>query len=92
VKHIEVRIDAALTRQTADITRAYFDKSEVERGETASLKIVLKPFGQPEVIKTIPIEVPAATDALRYLVVTVVSGIVLPRMLLRRTVLTIFSI
>ncbi len=74
VKRVDVKIDAALTRQTADITRAYFGKSEVQRGETVSLKIVLKPFGQPEVTKTIPIEVPAATDSLRYLVVTVVAG------------------
>jgi hypothetical protein len=74
VKHIDVKVDAALTRQTADIKRAYFDKSEVQRGETVSLRIVLKPFGQPEVTKTIPIKVPAATDMLRYLVVTVVAG------------------
>ena len=74
VKHINVKVDAALTRQTADIKRAYFDKSEVQRGETALLKIVLKPFGQPEVTRTIPIEVPAATDTLRYLSVTVVAG------------------
>jgi hypothetical protein len=74
VKHVDVKVDAALTRQTADIKRAYFEKSEVQRGEMASLKIVLKPFGQPEVTKTIPIEVPTATDTLRYLVVTVVGG------------------
>ncbi len=74
VKHVDVKVDAALTRQTAEIKRAYFEKSEVQRGETASLKIVLKPFGQPEVTKTIPIEVPAATDMLRYLIVTVVAG------------------
>jgi hypothetical protein len=74
VKRVDVKVDAVLTRQTADIKRAYFDKSEVQRGETASLKIVLKPFGQPEVTKTIPIEVPAAADSLRYLVVTVVAG------------------
>ena len=74
VKHVDVKVNAALTRQTAAIKRAYFDKSEVQRGETVSLKVVLKPFGQSEVTKTIPIEVPAATDVLRYLVVTVVAG------------------
>jgi SpoIVB peptidase S55 len=74
VKHVDVKVDAALTRQTADIKRAYFEKSELQRGETASLKIVLKPFGQPEVTRTIPVEVPAATDTLRYLVITVVGG------------------
>ncbi len=74
VKRVEVKVDASLTRQTADIKRAYFEKSEVQRGEMASLRIVLKPFGQPEVTKTIPIEVPAATDMSRYLVVTVVAG------------------
>jgi hypothetical protein len=74
VKHIDVKVDAALTRQTADIKRAYFEKSELQRGETVSLKIVLKPFGQPEVTKSIPVEVPPATDTLRYLVITVVGG------------------
>ncbi len=74
VKHVDVRVDAQLTRQTADIKRVYFEKSELQRGEMASLKIVLKPFGQPEVTKSIPIEVPAGTDTLRYLVVTVVGG------------------
>ena len=69
-----MKVDAALTRQTADIKRAYFEKSELQRGETVSLKIVLKPFGQPEVTKTIPVEVPPATDTLRYLVITVMGG------------------
>jgi hypothetical protein len=74
VKRVDVKVDAVLTRQTADIKRVYFDKSEVQRGETVSLKIVLKPFGQPEITRTIPIAVPTATDSLRYLVVTVVAG------------------
>ena len=74
VKHVDVKVDAQLTRQTADIKRAYFEKSELQRGEMASLKIVLKPFGQPEITKSIPIEVPAGTDTLRYFVITVVGG------------------
>ncbi|HXI84089.1 MAG TPA: SpoIVB peptidase S55 domain-containing protein [Verrucomicrobiae bacterium] len=74
VKRVDVKVDAALTRQTAEIKRAYFDKSELQRGERTTLKIVLKPFGRPEVTKTIPIDVPAATDTLHYLVVTVVAG------------------
>jgi len=74
VKRIEVKVDAALTRQTAEIKRAYFDKAEVERGEVALLSIVLKPFDQPEVTRTIPIKVPADTDAMRHLTVTVLAG------------------
>jgi hypothetical protein len=74
VTHIGVTVDATLTRQTAEIKRAYFDKSEVERGETVPLNIVIKPFGQAEVTKTILIPVPAATDTMRSLVVTVVAG------------------
>ena len=74
VNRIEVKVDAALTRQTAEIKRAYFNKAQVERGEVALLSIVLKPFGQPEVTRTIPIKVPAATDAMRYLAVTVMAG------------------
>jgi hypothetical protein len=74
VKHVDVKVEATLTRQTAEIKRAYFSKSEVERGEMVPLSVVLKPFGKPEVTKTIPIQVPAATDAMRYLVVTVIAG------------------
>lgn len=74
VKRVTVKVDATLTRQTAEIRRAYFNKSEVERGETVPLNVVLKPFGQPEVTKTIPIQVPLTTDAMRHLVVTVVAG------------------
>jgi hypothetical protein len=74
VKRIALDVDATLDRRTADIKRAYFEKSQVERGEKAKLHVVLKPFGQPEVTKTISIAVPAATDAQRDLVVAVTSG------------------
>ncbi|HUI06479.1 MAG TPA: SpoIVB peptidase S55 domain-containing protein [Verrucomicrobiae bacterium] len=74
IKHVEVKVDAALTRQTAEIKRAYFNKAQVERGEVALLSIVLKPFGQPEVTRTIPIKVPADTDTMRSLAVTVLAG------------------
>ena len=78
VKRLEVKVDASLSRQTAEIKRAYFGKSEVERGETVPLNVVLKPFGQPEVTKTIPIHVPATSDSMRLLSVTVLSGSAAP--------------
>jgi hypothetical protein len=74
VKRIDVNVDAALTRQTAVIKRVYFSKSEVERGERVPLSVVLKPFGRPEVVKTIWVEVPAATDTMRQLNVAVLAG------------------
>jgi hypothetical protein len=74
VKRIEVKLEAALARRTAEIKRAYFSKVQVERGETVPLTVVLKPFGQPEVTKTIPIDVPAATDTMRSLAVSVMAG------------------
>src|SRR5207249_960503 len=74
VKRINVKLSATLNRQTAEIKRAYFSKAQLERGETAQLHVVLKPFGKPEVTKTIPVKVPAATDALRQVVLTVVGG------------------
>jgi hypothetical protein len=74
VKRIDVKLEAALTRQTAEIKRAYFNKAQVERGETVPLTIVLKPFGRPETSKTISIKVPAATDTMRYLAVSVMAG------------------
>ncbi len=74
VQRIDVTVDASLTRQTAEITRAYFSKSEVERGERVPLHVVLKPFGKPEVTRTIDIDVPASTDSMRQLIVTVIAG------------------
>ena len=74
VRRVDVKVDASLNRQTAEIKRAYFNKSEVERGEVVPLTVVLKPFGQAEVTKTIPIRVPAATDMMRNLAVTVLAG------------------
>ena len=74
VKRITGKVDAALARQTAEIKRIYFSKARVERGETVLLSVVLKPFGAPEVTKTIPIEVPAATDTMRNVAVTVLAG------------------
>lgn len=74
VKRIEINVTATLARQTADIKRAYFDKSQVERGEKALLHVVLKPFGQPELTKIIPITVPAATDMMRELMIIVMGG------------------
>jgi hypothetical protein len=74
VKRVAVKVEATLRRQTAEIKRAYFGKSEVERGETVPLAVVLKPFGEPEITKTIPIRVPAATDTMRFLTVTVLAG------------------
>jgi SpoIVB peptidase S55 len=74
VKRIDVKLETALTRRTATIKRAYFNKSQVERGETVPLTVVLKPFGQPEITKTIPIDVPAATDTMRSLNVFIVAG------------------
>jgi len=74
VKRISAQVEATLTRRTAEIKRAYFSKAEVERGETVPLSIVLKPFGQEEITKSINIAVPAATDSMRQLAVTVLAG------------------
>ena len=74
VKRVEVTVEAALTRQTAEIKRAYFSKSEVRRGETVPLSVVLKPYGQPEVTKIIPIDVPPADDTMPVLMISVVAG------------------
>jgi hypothetical protein len=74
VKRVSLDVSATLDRRTADIKRAYFEKSQVERGEKAKLNVVLKPFGQPEVTKTISIAVPAATDMQRELVVAITTG------------------
>ena len=74
IKRLTVRVQAEQVRQTAEIKRAFFDKAELERGEHVQLNVVLKPFGQPEITKSIEIEVPAATDSMRSLAVTVLGG------------------
>jgi hypothetical protein len=74
VKRVEVKLESALARRTAIIKRAYFSKAQVERGETVPLTVVLKPFGQPEFTRTISIDVPAATDTMRSLAVSVMAG------------------
>jgi hypothetical protein len=74
IKRIAVRVQAEQNRQTAEIRRAYFDKAEVERGEHALLHIVLRPFGKPEITKTIEVEVPATTDSLHSLNLAVLAG------------------
>jgi hypothetical protein len=78
ITRMQVKVDATMGRQTAEIRRAYFGKSEVERGETVPLSVVLKPFGKEEVTRTIPIPVPAASDTMRYLTVSVLPGSVAP--------------
>ncbi|MEI6083755.1 MAG: SpoIVB peptidase S55 domain-containing protein [Verrucomicrobiota bacterium] len=74
VKRITVKVVAEQTRQTAEIRRAYFSKAEVNRGERVLLNVVLKPYGKEEVTKTIAVEVPAATDSMKALALTVLSG------------------
>ena len=74
VRRIDAQINAVLQRRTAEIKRAYFDQAEVERGHTARLAVVLKPFGGAEVTRIIPIQVPAATDTLRQVAVTLLAG------------------
>jgi hypothetical protein len=74
VKRVTIQVEASLARRTAEIKRAYFSKAEVERGETALLSVVLKPFGRPEITQTIPVKVPAATDVMRQVAVTVLAG------------------
>jgi hypothetical protein len=74
VKRIDVRVRAEQTRQTAEIKRAFFSKAQVERGERVLLTALLKPFGQEEIAKTFEIDVPAATDSMRFLSVVVMAG------------------
>jgi len=78
VKRVAVQVEAVLARQTAEIKRAYFTKAEAERGESLMLHVVLKPFGEPEVVKTIPIQVPTARDSSRRLSLRILSGSAAP--------------
>jgi len=74
IQKITATVTATQNRQTAIIKGAYFTKSEAERGETVALKVLVKPFDQPETTLTFPVKVPAATDSLRTLTVVILSG------------------
>jgi hypothetical protein len=74
VKRVDAKVEATETRQTAEIKRAYFPTAEVHRGQTVPLSVVLKPYGQPEVTRTINIVVPASTPQMRLLSVAVLAG------------------
>ncbi|MCX7887273.1 MAG: hypothetical protein N3B01_08505 [Verrucomicrobiae bacterium] len=77
LRRLQIEVDAVMERRTAEIKRAYFEKSQVERGEKARLCIVLKPFGAPEVTKSVVLPVPAS-DTFRELVVLVSAGATAP--------------
>jgi hypothetical protein len=74
VKRLAVHVQAEQTRQTAEIKRAYFGKAQVERGDHVLLTVVLKPFGKDEITRTFEVDVPAATDTMRFLSVAVMAG------------------
>lgn len=78
VKRLTVKVTAVEARQTAEIRRAFFSKSEVTRGERIPLSIVLKPFGKPEITQTVEVEVPAANDSMKALALTILAGNVAP--------------
>jgi hypothetical protein len=74
VRRVTMAIEAVQQRQSAEIKRAYFHKAEVERGEHAELTVVLKPFGQPEISRTIPLQIPSAIDQPRQYTVAILAG------------------
>jgi len=58
VKRIALSIDYQNQRQLATIERAWFDKEEVSPGERVNLHVVLKPYREREVDKTLTLRLP----------------------------------
>lgn len=78
VKQVEVDVTAALGRRTADIRRAYFGRTSVERGSRVPLMVDLKPYGGEIVTRRIEIDIPANNHSLKQLQVVVTAGDMAP--------------
>jgi len=58
VNRIAISIDYENQRRLATIERAWFDKEEVPPGGSVNLQVVLKPYREKEVVKTMPLRLP----------------------------------
>lgn len=70
VERIRLRLEMIPERRSATLENAWSDKTEVEPGETLTLKVVLQPYRGPRRLLTVPVQVPlhAAKGDLRILV------------------------
>ncbi len=77
IKDANVRVEIESAHRTAQIERIFVKEGKFEPGETAEVGVVLKPFKQPAITKTLKIVIPPNTPSGRY-VLQVRGGAVPP--------------
>ena len=70
IERITLRVELLPERRAVSIENAWVDKNDVRPGETIHVKVVLRPYRGPRLVREIPIEIPpqAAKGNLRVLV------------------------
>jgi hypothetical protein len=58
VTGIHIKVTALAERRSATIENAWIDKNELAPGETASVKVQLKPYRGPSFVQEIPVTIP----------------------------------
>jgi sugar lactone lactonase YvrE len=67
IKSAEVKVEIESGRRTAQIERIFLKEGRFEPGETVEVGLVIKPYKQPSVIKTIRVRIPPNTLSGRYM-------------------------
>ncbi len=62
VKSVNVKVKILDKRNTASIDRIFVKKSEFEPGETVDVGVVLRPYKQDRITKTLQVKIPATAD------------------------------
>ena len=62
VESVELEIDSAERIRETTIDRAWLDTAEVRRGETATLRILLRPWRGEKQVRSLDIEIPRYAD------------------------------
>lgn len=77
LKSAEVKVEIEPGRHTAQVERVFLKEGKFEPGATAQIGVVIKPYKQPAVTKTIALKLPQNTPSGRY-VLQVKGGAVPP--------------
>ncbi len=66
IKSAEIKVEIESGRKTAQVERIFLKEGKFEPGETAEVGIVIKPYKEPAVTRTVRIPIPANTPSGRY--------------------------
>lgn len=67
IKSAEVKVEIESGRKTAQVERIFLKEGKFEPGETAEIGIVIKPYKEPAVTKTVKIAIPQNTPTGKYM-------------------------